>query len=138
MTLQLYDCAHMSSSTHHHATPLLFEQEEACHRGSVLWWQTIAPALNFTHKIACAALFGFLGLETRSWEQLGALVALQVRLAEPKQPPSLLPENREGAHMEALRLTQLTLEHPSLPCTGFHAFLPGCCMALYAMAAAAA
>ncbi|KAG2484140.1 hypothetical protein HYH03_017022 [Edaphochlamys debaryana] len=38
----------------------------------------IATALNFTHKVACAALLGALGLLTRSDLQLGGLIAVQV------------------------------------------------------------
>ncbi len=43
------------------------------------WWRLIATALNFTHKVLCAAVFGSYGHHARSWEQLALLVLLQVR-----------------------------------------------------------
>ena len=42
------------------------------------WWKLIAPALNFSHKAACAVVFGMYGLLVSSWGQLAWLVALQV------------------------------------------------------------
>ncbi|KAF5839309.1 hypothetical protein DUNSADRAFT_1085 [Dunaliella salina] len=41
------------------------------------WWLLIANPLNFSHKVACAAVFGVYGLTAQSWEQLGLLMALQ-------------------------------------------------------------
>lgn len=42
------------------------------------WWLLIAAPLNFTHKAAAAAVFGYYGLERKSWEQVGLLIAMQV------------------------------------------------------------
>uniref|UniRef100_A0A7S3R1R0 Uncharacterized protein n=1 Tax=Dunaliella tertiolecta TaxID=3047 RepID=A0A7S3R1R0_DUNTE len=41
------------------------------------WWLLIANPLNFSHKVACAAVLGVYGLTAKSWEQLGILIALQ-------------------------------------------------------------
>jgi hypothetical protein len=38
----------------------------------------IATPLNFTHKAACAGLFGYYSMQSRSFGQLGALCAAQV------------------------------------------------------------
>ncbi len=43
------------------------------------WWRLVAPAVNFTHKAGCAAVFGYYGLQVSSWTQMAALTALQVR-----------------------------------------------------------
>jgi len=43
------------------------------------WWLVVAAPLNFTHKAGCAAVLGAYGLNSKSWEQVGLLVAFQVR-----------------------------------------------------------
>ncbi|MEW5302314.1 MAG: hypothetical protein WDW36_005114 [Sanguina aurantia] len=40
-------------------------------------WILIAAALNFTHKVTCAVIFGVFGLLASSWPQLAILSALQ-------------------------------------------------------------
>jgi hypothetical protein len=43
------------------------------------WYYLMMPALNFTHKIISAVLFGCFGLNLVSPVQLASLVAIQVR-----------------------------------------------------------
>lgn len=42
------------------------------------WWLVIGFPLNFTHKVACAAILGVYGLQSHSWEQVGLLIGAQV------------------------------------------------------------
>ncbi|MEW5308363.1 MAG: hypothetical protein WDW38_000331 [Sanguina aurantia] len=51
--------------------------EPALKGGRERSWILIAAALNFTHKVTCAVIFGVFGLLASSWPQLAILSALQ-------------------------------------------------------------
>lgn len=54
-------------------------QKDGClDRNRLRWWILIATALNYTHKVIAAAMFGFFGFHAESLAQTSVLIAMQV------------------------------------------------------------